>query len=264
MTTWGMIGLGEMGLPMARNLVAGGIEVGGWDVGEPARELAAEAGIGVAAPADLNGSCDVIGICVRDEAQAAEAVDALGPGERLLVLHSTIGRGGSRRIGGPGRGPRPPAARRARQRHGHARAGRHADLPGGRRRGRPRARASGPRGHGRAHLPPRRDRRRPGDEARQQPRQPVHGDGGDGGRRARRPRRGARGEAAGGAGRVVRRLLDRAQLGLAAPRVAPRAPARRRRRRRHGRQGPAAGPARSATRSACRCPPRRWRPSSCR
>ena len=98
MTTWGMIGLGEMGLPMARNLVAGGFTVGGWDVDEPARAAAREAGVAVDAPGDLTGSCDVIGICVRDEAQVAEAVDALGPGERLLVLHSTIGRGGSRRV----------------------------------------------------------------------------------------------------------------------------------------------------------------------
>jgi len=98
MTTWGMIGLGEMGLPMARNLVAGGVTVGGWDLDERAREAARQAGVTVDAPAGLAGSCDVIGVCVRDEAQAADAVDALGPGNRLLVLHSTIGRGGSRRI----------------------------------------------------------------------------------------------------------------------------------------------------------------------
>jgi len=47
----GFLGLGNMGLPMARNLVKGGHEVVGFDLSEAARKAAGEAGIEVAATA---------------------------------------------------------------------------------------------------------------------------------------------------------------------------------------------------------------------
>jgi 3-hydroxyisobutyrate dehydrogenase-like beta-hydroxyacid dehydrogenase len=98
-TTWGMVGLGEMGLPMARNLVAAGIPTAGYDPDPRARAEAAEAGVSlVEAPRDLLADCEVVGVCVRDEAQCLEVADALGDGSRIVVLHSTIGPSGARRL----------------------------------------------------------------------------------------------------------------------------------------------------------------------
>ncbi|MEL6766274.1 MAG: 3-hydroxyisobutyrate dehydrogenase [Pseudomonadota bacterium] len=51
MTAIGFIGLGNMGLPMARNLVKAGFEVTGFDLSEPARAALVEAGGAAAATA---------------------------------------------------------------------------------------------------------------------------------------------------------------------------------------------------------------------
>jgi 3-hydroxyisobutyrate dehydrogenase len=94
-----MIGLGEMGLPMARNLVAAGIATAGCDPDPRARSEAAAGGIEVlASPAEVAARCEVVGVCVRDEAQAADAIGGLGEGRRVVVLHSTVGPAGARRL----------------------------------------------------------------------------------------------------------------------------------------------------------------------
>lgn len=61
MATVGFIGLGVMGLPMARNIIAGGHTVRGFDISEPARKSHADNG----------------GIAVDSAAAAADGVDFL-------------------------------------------------------------------------------------------------------------------------------------------------------------------------------------------
>lgn len=93
----GFIGLGSMGLPMARNLVAAGHEVHGFDVVEDAVEALAEAGGSAAAsPAEAARDRDLLLVVVARADQAetvlfgeAGAVAALAPGA-TIVLHSTV------------------------------------------------------------------------------------------------------------------------------------------------------------------------------
>ncbi|MDX6751854.1 3-hydroxyisobutyrate dehydrogenase [Geminicoccaceae bacterium 1502E] len=93
----GFIGLGNMGGPMARNLVRAGHEVAGFDLAEPARAALAEAGGTAAASlAEAAGGADVVltmlpeGTHVRAAYQGEAGVLAAAREGALLVDCSTI------------------------------------------------------------------------------------------------------------------------------------------------------------------------------
>ncbi|MDI4656327.1 NAD(P)-dependent oxidoreductase [Xanthobacter autotrophicus] len=93
MTAIGFIGLGSMGLPMARNLVARGFEVTGYDLRVEARTALVEAG-GKAADtaAAACAGADMAVLMVVNIAQAREVLfaggvlDALAPGGAILLM----------------------------------------------------------------------------------------------------------------------------------------------------------------------------------
>jgi 3-hydroxyisobutyrate dehydrogenase-like beta-hydroxyacid dehydrogenase len=97
-TTVGVVGLGEMGLPMARRLHGAGFRVVGYDVrDEAARALRADGGEILTSPGDVAARSDATIVMVRTPAQAEAVV--LGAGgvlERaqrgsLLIVMSTVG-----------------------------------------------------------------------------------------------------------------------------------------------------------------------------
>lgn len=106
MKTVGVIGLGEMGLPMARNLIKRGFEVAGYDIREEAgRALAQGGGRGASAIGEAVRGADAVVVMVRTHAQAQQVVLGSGgiletarPGAVLIVM-STIGVGTMRRLG---------------------------------------------------------------------------------------------------------------------------------------------------------------------
>jgi 3-hydroxyisobutyrate dehydrogenase len=89
----GFVGLGAMGMHMARNLHRAGVLGAVWNrTAEKARTLAAE--LGVQAPPTLEAlgsSVDAVAICVSADADVLEVVDALARGMRSggLVLDSS-------------------------------------------------------------------------------------------------------------------------------------------------------------------------------
>ncbi len=93
----GFIGLGNIGAPMAERLVRGGLETTVYDVNPLALDSARAAGARVAAsPRQLAAASDVVGICVRDDADV-HAVVAGGDGVlagaapgTVLAIHSTV------------------------------------------------------------------------------------------------------------------------------------------------------------------------------
>jgi 3-hydroxyisobutyrate dehydrogenase-like beta-hydroxyacid dehydrogenase len=93
---WGFVGLGQMGLPMALSVLRAGLPltVLGRQAG-PSRAVAEHGGAVAADVAALAAACDVISICVRDDAQVRDVLvhdgllDAGRPGT-LLVIHSTV------------------------------------------------------------------------------------------------------------------------------------------------------------------------------
>jgi 3-hydroxyisobutyrate dehydrogenase len=95
--SFGFVGLGHIGAPMAYRLVASGHRTVVFDLREDACERLAAAGAQPArSGADLAAQADLIGICVRDDADVRRAVlgpDGLlagaAPGT-LLAVHSTI------------------------------------------------------------------------------------------------------------------------------------------------------------------------------
>ena len=98
MTTVAMIGLGEMGLPMARRLLAAGFRVVGFDVRADAAGRLADGG-GTAAPSagDAASRADATIVMVRTPVQAEAVVldeggvlDRARPGTLLAVM-STVG-----------------------------------------------------------------------------------------------------------------------------------------------------------------------------
>ncbi len=106
MTTVGVIGLGEMGLPMARNLAARGFTVRGYDVRDEARQALADSGSEAAASArEAAGGADAVVVMVRTPAQAEDVL--LGTGKVLgalrrdavLIVMSTVGVACMRRLG---------------------------------------------------------------------------------------------------------------------------------------------------------------------
>lgn len=111
MRTVAVIGLGEMGLPMARSLAAKGFEVCGHDIREEPARMLRDAGGKVAASAgDAAAGADAIIVMVRTPAQAEAVV--LGAGgvlERarrgsMVIVMSTVGVPCMRRLAEAARG----------------------------------------------------------------------------------------------------------------------------------------------------------------
>lgn len=93
----GFIGLGNIGLPMARNLLDGPFEVSVFDISANAREsFAASSRASVEYPEKMAASCDVIGVCVRDDDDVVQVFSGVGgllqaPRAGLVVaVHSTV------------------------------------------------------------------------------------------------------------------------------------------------------------------------------
>jgi 3-hydroxyisobutyrate dehydrogenase-like beta-hydroxyacid dehydrogenase len=93
----GFVGLGNIGKPMARRLVAGGFETTVFDVvPEAIEELAAAGARRAASPREVAATADVVGICVRDDADVRAVVfgrDGLLAGMKsgaVIAIHSTI------------------------------------------------------------------------------------------------------------------------------------------------------------------------------
>jgi len=106
MKTVGVIGLGEMGLPMAANLAARGFEVVGYDIRPAAIEaLEASGGRRAGSVGAASHGQDAIVVMVRTPPQAEEVV--LGPGgvlhgaraDAIVIVMSTIGVAAMRRLG---------------------------------------------------------------------------------------------------------------------------------------------------------------------
>ncbi len=96
----GFIGLGNMGKPMARNLVCDTLEAWVHDVQQaPVDELVA-LGARSATPADIARHCRVIGLCVRDDRDVeallygAEGMLALAAPGTVIAIHSTVTQAG--------------------------------------------------------------------------------------------------------------------------------------------------------------------------
>lgn len=97
MTTYGYIGLGHQGMPMAERMLAEGLRPWVWARRAEVldRFRATDATI-AASPAELGANCDVIGLCLFD-ADATESVlsgddgllAAIRPGT-VLAIHSTV------------------------------------------------------------------------------------------------------------------------------------------------------------------------------
>lgn len=89
----GVLGLGAMGAPMARNLARSGQLVGVWNRTQArASALALELGCDAfATPAELAARCEALVICVAADADVLAVVDALLPGIRhgTLVLDTS-------------------------------------------------------------------------------------------------------------------------------------------------------------------------------
>ncbi len=94
-TTVGMIGLGAMGAPMARNLAKRHLLTSVWNrTGRKARNLAAELNVIAAdTPQVLAKKCHVIAICVSRDGDVLEVIDKLLPGIQpgtVVIDHSTV------------------------------------------------------------------------------------------------------------------------------------------------------------------------------
>ena len=106
MADTGFIGLGNMGQGMARNIMAAGIALSGYDVSEEARSRFAQAG-GEAADgaAGAAAGCGLLFVMVQNAAQARDALfgsggaaAALAPGA-TVVLSSTVAPSEARALG---------------------------------------------------------------------------------------------------------------------------------------------------------------------
>jgi 6-phosphogluconate dehydrogenase-like protein len=100
----GVIGLGEMGLPMARNLIARGLEVKGFDIRAHAGQAFQAAGGRIAgSAADAAPDQDAVVIMVRTADQAEQVVLGQGGVLRLLQSWPPSSRGHRRSRGAPQR-----------------------------------------------------------------------------------------------------------------------------------------------------------------
>ncbi len=91
----GFVGLGAMGIHMARNLHRGGLLTAVWNrTAEKARALAAELGIAApGTPAELAAGVDVVVLCVSADDDVLDVVRALAPGlapGSLVIDCSTV------------------------------------------------------------------------------------------------------------------------------------------------------------------------------
>jgi 3-hydroxyisobutyrate dehydrogenase len=91
----GFVGLGAMGMHMARNLHRAGLLGAVWNrSADKARSLAAELNVSApATPAELAAACDAVVSCVSADADVLEVTRALAPGLRrgtLLLDCSTV------------------------------------------------------------------------------------------------------------------------------------------------------------------------------
>jgi len=95
--TYGFIGLGHQGTPMAERMISQGLRPWLWARRQEVLDRYADADATIAeSPAALGAACDVIGLCLFD----ADATDAVlfGPGELMrdirpgtvLAVHSTV------------------------------------------------------------------------------------------------------------------------------------------------------------------------------
>ena len=104
MTTVGFIGLGSMGLPMAKNLVARGFAVRGFDVRTTTVELLAQAGgTGVPSVTEASAGADALVLMVVNAAQAEAVLFADGaleasPEKSIIVLMATCPPGAVEKI----------------------------------------------------------------------------------------------------------------------------------------------------------------------
>ena len=96
-TRVGFAGLGNIGKPMARNLMGEGFDLWVYDVvAEPLEEFAS-AGVRVARdPRQLARACEIIGVCVRDDPQVEalllgpEGLLASAEAGTVVAVHSTV------------------------------------------------------------------------------------------------------------------------------------------------------------------------------
>lgn len=80
----GVIGLGAMGLQMARHMAAKGFEVAGYDVSPEANARAEEHGVKIcASPADVGGDAGVVIVMVATDEQVRDVVASSGLLDRL-------------------------------------------------------------------------------------------------------------------------------------------------------------------------------------
>lgn len=89
----GFVGLGSMGYGLAMLLAKSGQDVTVFDVFPKALEPFAGKAKVAGSLAELGAGADVVGLCVRDDAQVNECADALLPSMRpdsVLLIHSTV------------------------------------------------------------------------------------------------------------------------------------------------------------------------------
>ena len=208
MATIGFIGLGNMGLPMAQNLLKAGHKVQGFDVSKAQMDaLAASGGTAAASVKAAASGAEVVitmlpaGQHVRD-VYTRRRRRAVGRGEQRAADRLLDHRCRDRARGcGGGREKGPADAGRAGVRWRRRCAGRHADLHGRRQRRGVRARQADPGEDGQDHRACRRRGQRPGGEDLQQHDPRRVDDRGVGSLRAGREARARRAEA-------VRHLLE--------------------------------------------------------
>jgi 3-hydroxyisobutyrate dehydrogenase len=93
----GFIGLGNIGLPMAKRLPAGGLATTVFDVvASPVAELEAAGAHGAKSPRDVAAASDVVGVCVRDDGDVRDVMagpDGILAGAArgtVVAIHSTV------------------------------------------------------------------------------------------------------------------------------------------------------------------------------
>ena len=90
----GMVGLGKMGLPMAKHLLAKGFAVAGCDPAEPARRAARAAGVGIVeSPRELAAGSDLVIVVVGFDHEVEDVARRIleAPRRGLIVaLASTV------------------------------------------------------------------------------------------------------------------------------------------------------------------------------
>lgn len=95
-TRYGFIGLGDQGGPMARMMIAGGLDVAVWARRAEVVETFTALGAGAfESPAALAASVDVLCLCVTGDADVLDLVEEQGAGDALprdalVVVHSTV------------------------------------------------------------------------------------------------------------------------------------------------------------------------------